>query len=62
MILCDTAAERAVLAGICKYGEDAYLDIADIIQDTSFTVDSNKTIYQCIKNILMRRLPSCYFL
>jgi replicative DNA helicase len=51
MILCDTAAERAVLAGICKYGEDAYLDIADIIQDTSFTVDSNKTIYQCIKNI-----------
>ena len=51
MILCDTAAERAVLAGICKYGEDAYLDIADIIQDTSFTVDSNKTIYQCLKNI-----------
>ena len=51
MILCDTAAERAVLAGVCKYGEDAYLDIADIIQDTSFTVDSNKVIFQCIKNI-----------
>ena len=26
-VLCDIAAERAVLAGICKYGEDAYLEI-----------------------------------
>lgn len=54
MILCDTAAERAVLSGICKYGEDAYLDIADIIQDTSFTVDSNKIIFRCLKNIFDR--------
>ena len=51
MILCDTSAERAVLAGICKYGEDAYLDIADILKDSSFTVDSNKIIFRCIKNI-----------
>lgn len=51
MVLCDTAAERAVLAGICKYGEDAYLDIADVLKDTSFTIDSNKVIFQCIKNI-----------
>lgn len=51
MILCDTAAERAVLAGICKYGEDAYLDVSDILQDTSFTVDSNKIIYKCIKRV-----------
>jgi hypothetical protein len=41
MILCDPAAERAILAGICTYGEDAYLDIADILQESSFTVDSN---------------------
>ena len=54
MILCDTSAERAVLAGICKYGEDAYLDVADIIQETSFTVDSNKIIYQCLKTIFDR--------
>jgi replicative DNA helicase len=51
MILCDPAAERAVLAGICKYGEDAYLDIADILQPTSFTIDSNSIIYKCIKHI-----------
>jgi replicative DNA helicase len=51
MILCDPAAERAVLAGICKYGEDAYLDVADILQPTSFTIDSNSIIFQCIKHI-----------
>lgn len=51
MILCDTSAERAVLAGICKYGDTAYLEISDIIQESTFTVDSNKAIYQCLKRI-----------
>ena len=51
MILCDTSAERAVLAGICKYGEDAYLDVADIVQETSFTIDSNKILYKCLKTV-----------
>ena len=51
MILCDTAAERAILAGICHYGEDAYLDIADIIQPSSFTIDSNGIIFECLKQI-----------
>jgi replicative DNA helicase len=51
MILCDTSAERAVLAGICKHGDIVYLDIADIIRESTFTVDSNKVIYQCIKKI-----------
>jgi replicative DNA helicase len=49
MILCDPAAERAVLAGICSYGEAAYLDIADIVQETSFTIDSNSIIFKCLK-------------
>jgi replicative DNA helicase len=51
MILCDTAAERAVLAGICSYGQNAYLDVADILQPTSFTVDSNSIIFQCLKRL-----------
>ena len=51
MILCDPAAERAVLSGICKYGENAYLDIADIVQPSTFTVDSNAMIFQVIKEI-----------
>jgi replicative DNA helicase len=51
MILCDPAAERAVLAGICKYGEEAYLDIADIVQASSFTIDSNSMVFKCLKEI-----------
>lgn len=51
MILADPSAERAVLSGICKFGEEVYLDIADILQDTSFTVDSNAVIFKCIKEI-----------
>lgn len=51
MILCDPAAERAVLAGICSYGENAYLDIADILQESSFTVDSNTIIFKCLKHL-----------
>jgi replicative DNA helicase len=51
MILCDPASERAVLSGICKYGEDAYLDVADIVQESSFTIDSNAVIFKCLKYI-----------
>lgn len=51
MILTDPSAERAVLAGICTYGEDAYLDVADIVQETSFTIDSNSIIFKCLKTL-----------
>jgi replicative DNA helicase len=51
MILSDTAAERAVLAGVCKYGDTAYLEITDLIQESTFTIDSNKIIYKCLKRI-----------
>lgn len=66
MILCDSAAERAVLAGICSYGENTYLDIADIIQETTFTVDSNGIIFKCLKHIFSQEnkvsidIPSIY--
>lgn len=51
MILCDPSAERAVLSGILKYGEDAFLDIADIIQESTFSIDSNQILFRCLKNI-----------
>jgi len=51
MILCDPSSERAVLASILKYGEDAFLDISDLITETTFTVDSNQILYRCLKNI-----------
>lgn len=52
MKLCDSSAERAVLSGIYNYGEDAYYDIADIIQESSFTVDSNILIFKCLKHTI----------
>jgi replicative DNA helicase len=51
MILSDPAAERAVLSGICSYGEEVYLEIADIIKETCFTIDSNAIVYKCIRHI-----------
>lgn len=49
MILSDTAAERAVLSGICKYTDTIYLEIGDILDSDCFTIDSNKLIFQCLK-------------
>jgi len=57
MILCDPSAERAVLSGILQYGEQAFLDIADIIQESSFTIDSNQVIYKCVKNVCEKHQP-----
>lgn len=51
MILCDPSAERAVLSGIFQYGETAYLEIADIVQESTFTIDSNQFIYKCLRHI-----------
>lgn len=50
-ILCDTAAERAILSAIFKFGADAYFDVCDILNSNTFTVDSNKWIYECLIRI-----------
>ena len=52
MILCDPSAERAVLSGILQYGEEVFLDIGDIVQEQSFTIDSNQVLFKCCKHIL----------
>ena len=52
MILSDAAAERAILAGICRYSSEAYYDVADIINENSFTIDSNSMIYACLKHLI----------
>ena len=54
IVLSDAAAERAVLAGLCKFGQDAYLEVADIITESTFTVDSNVVVYKCLKTIFDR--------
>ena len=51
MILCDPSAERAVLSAIFQYGDQAFLDITDIVQESTFTIDSNQFLYKCLKKI-----------
>ena len=52
MILSDAPAERAILAGICRYGSEAYYDVADLIDSNSFTIDSNSMIYACLNHVM----------
>lgn len=48
----DVSAERGVLSGITRYGKDVYIDLADIITDETFTLDSNKIIFRCLKHLI----------
>lgn len=50
--LMDVAAERAVLAGICQFGNDCYVDVVDIITPNSFTFESNQAVYKCLQHLL----------
>lgn len=52
MILSDPSAERAVLSIIYHNGDDAYTEVSDILNDHTFTISSNKLIFNCIKHIL----------
>jgi replicative DNA helicase len=52
MILCDPSAERAVLSGLLSFGENVFLDISDIVQESAFTIDSNQFIFKCCKHVL----------
>lgn len=49
--LADPSAERAVLSGLCKYGENAYLDVSDLLSNACFTIDTNALLYNCIQHI-----------
>lgn len=44
----DVAAERAVLAGLCQYGNDIYTNVDIFLSDEVFTVPSNRTLYKCL--------------
>lgn len=52
-ILFDPSAERAVLSILCQYGEKAYLEVADILNENSFTIDSNIIIFKCLRKIFV---------
>lgn len=50
--LADVAAERAVLAGICQFGPEAYYEVADILDSNSFTFPTNQIAYKCVKHLI----------
>ena len=50
--LADVGAERAVLAGIFRYGIDGYTEVSDIINNSTFTILSNQIIYNCAEHAI----------
>ena len=48
-MLNDLPAERAILAGIFRYGAEAYYDVADIVTESSFTDESNVVLFSCMR-------------
>jgi len=49
--LHDPSAERAVLAGVFQFGNDAYLDIMDIVNESCFSGD-NSIVWSCLSKVL----------
>lgn len=48
----DISSEKLVIAGVLQHGKDAYVDISDIISESTFVLDTTKTIYRLTANIL----------
>ncbi len=49
--LTDIAAERGVLSGIVKYGAECFLDVADIVNESTFVVEYNQIIFTCLNHL-----------
>lgn len=49
--LSDPGAERAVLAGLFNYGLEAYVEISDLIDYSSFANQNNQVIYKCVEKV-----------
>ena len=45
------ASERAVLAGLCQYGLDVYLDI-DFVDVDHFNDSMNQILFRCVKDVI----------
>lgn len=49
--LSDPSAEMAVLSACYNHGLDSYLEIADLIQPTTFTIPYNEMLFVCFKHM-----------
>jgi replicative DNA helicase len=54
-MLQDLASERAVLASLCQFGLDSYLEM-DFIEESHFTDEMNQLIFSCIYKIVSENL------
>ncbi len=52
--LKDLGAERAVLAGVCQHGNDAYVDVSDIVNTGQFSDAVNQAIYRSLEFLFAR--------
>jgi replicative DNA helicase len=48
------AAERGVLSALWQYGQDAFVDVGDVLSPTSFSVESNASLYRALTHLLER--------
>jgi replicative DNA helicase len=51
----DLAAERAVLAGLCQYGIDVYLEV-DFLEATHFHNHINQMIFKCVTDCIKKSM------
>lgn len=52
--LSNPASERAVLAGIIRYGSEVSIEIEPLLNEETFTVPNNKVIFKCINSLLTK--------
>lgn len=45
--LTSVSSERAVLAALCRYGDEFLTDINGVINEETFTLDHNKILFKC---------------
>jgi replicative DNA helicase len=51
----DLIAEKAVLAGICKFGVNGLNEVGDLVSEHSFSNAKNKCIYTCVIKVLEKQ-------
>jgi replicative DNA helicase len=49
--LCDVGSERAVLSGICQYGEDTFIDISTVLNVNTFSNTRNQLLFNSLDNL-----------
>lgn len=50
--ISNPASERAVIAGVFKFGSEAHVDVTDIIDISAFTIEENQILYKCMELVL----------